>query len=88
MFLICFLAGVANVAMQKAVLESGHPFVDQMKRHFGAMVSERFSLVLDTLLIAAVLLFVWRGEHVAGWLYLGYTGFNGMAAWAILNDRL
>ena len=36
MFLIaCFVLGVANFAMHKAVMESGHPFVEDTKLYFG-----------------------------------------------------
>jgi hypothetical protein len=88
LFLFTFLAGVANFAMQKAVLESGHPFVEDVRRSFGAVVGERFSLILDFVLLAMVLIFVARGNAFAAWLYFGYTGFNALDAWAILSRRL
>ncbi len=88
LFVLCFLAGIANFAMQKAVLESGHPFVEQVKASFGVIVGERFSLVLDFIVLAGVLIFVFHGNVFAAIVYLGYTAFNAVAAWAILSDRL
>lgn len=87
LFWLSFLAGIANFTMQKAVFESGHPVVEHVKRSFGPMTGERFSLILDTVLLAGVMMFVWHGNDVPGWLYLGYTGFNAAACWAILTDR-
>ena len=44
--LILFLLGVANFAMHKAVLESGHPLLGQMPWFFH-MLNGRFGLLVD-----------------------------------------
>ena len=88
MFLIAFIAGIGNFAMQKAVFESRHPFIEQMKHSFGPLTGERISMVLDLAILSGVLIFISRGDPIAGWVYLGYTGFNAAACWAILTDRL
>ncbi len=88
MFLIIFFAGIANFFLTRAVLESGHPFIEDVRETMGAIVGEKFSIALDVVLLSLALIVVFRGGSFAGWLYLGYTGFNALAAWAILNRRL
>lgn len=85
--LALFLLGIANFAMHKAVLESGHPAVGQLPetiRRFGGRVTlaAEFVLLLGAMLLVAADFGGW------GWAYLAYTILNGTAAWLILGGRI
>lgn len=85
--LLIFLLGIANFAMHKAVLESGHPLLGRMP-WFVHLLGGRVSLVAEFLLLLAALLLVWQGWPVIAWVYLGYTGLNALSAWLILTRRI
>lgn len=85
--LLVFLLGIANFAMHRAVLESGHPILHQIGwlfRSFGG----RFSLIIEFLLLAGTMLLVANGTNDWAWGYLVYTSFNGVSAWLILSHRV
>ena len=84
---IVFLCGIANFAMHKAVLESGHPLLRQIPVLARAM-GGRFSFVLEfAILLGAMLL---AGEGITGWAlaYLFYSLVNALSAWLILSGRV
>lgn len=81
------LLGVGNFAMHKAVLESRHPLLGQVpwlaRRH-----GRKAGLAVEFVLLLGALLLVAAGRSAWGWVYLGYTVLNGLAAWAILTRRV
>lgn len=85
--LVIFVLGVANFAMHKAVLESGHPLVGEMP----AIVHKlggRVTLAAEFVLLLGAMLLVAAGHAGWGWAYLGYTALNAIAAWLILGRRI
>lgn len=81
------MLGVGNFAMHKAVLESRHPLLGQVPwlvNPFGRKVG----LVVEFVLLLGALLLIAAGRSAWGWVYFGYTVFNGLAAWAILSRRI
>jgi hypothetical protein len=85
--LVIFVLGVANFAMHKAVLESGHPLVGQMP----AIVHKlggRVTLAAEFVLLLGAMLLVAAGHAGCGCTYLGYTALNAVAAWLILGRRI
>lgn len=82
-----FLLGIANFAMHKAVLESGHPLLGRT-RWFVHMLGGRFSLVVEFLMLLGAMLMVDSGAFGWAWGYAFYSLVNGLAAWLILSDRL
>ena len=85
--LVIFVLGVANFAMHKAVLESGHPLVGQMP----AIVHKlggRITLAAEFVLLLGAMLLVAAGHAGWCWTYLGYTALNAVAAWLILGRRI
>jgi hypothetical protein len=85
--IVIFVLGVANFAMHKAVLESGHPLVGQMP----AIVHKlggRVTLAAEFVLLLGAMLLVAAGHAGWGWTYLGYTALNAVAAWLILGRRI
>ncbi|XUU61416.1 hypothetical protein ACRAQ6_03860 [Erythrobacter sp. HA6-11] len=84
---LIFILGIANFAMHKAVIESGHPMLDQArwlatKRGKQAALALEFGVLLAAMLLAE---HGWPGLVIG---YVIYTGLNGMTAWMILKGRV
>lgn len=84
--LVTFLFGIANFALHKAVLESGHPLLGRMP--FMNMLGPRASLTAEFLVLLGAMLLVGNGSVLWAWAYFGYTAFNALAAWLILTRRV
>ncbi len=82
-----FLLGIANFALHKAVLESGHPLLGRMP-WFVHMLGGRLTLVSEFLVLLAALLLVANGWPALAWAYLLYSVLNVLSAWLILTDRI
>ena len=85
--LALFILGVANFAMHKAVLESGHPLLGQ-KPWFFHLLGGRFSLLVEFLTLLAAMLMVVEGSAVWLWGYVVYSALNAFSAWLILTRRV
>lgn len=85
--LAIFVLGVANFAMHKSVLESGHSMVGQMPP-LVQRLGGRITLVAEFVLLLGAMLLVAAGFAGWGWGYLGYTSLNALAAWLILGRRI
>ncbi len=84
---LILILGVANFALHKAVLESGHPLLGRVP-WFVHLLGGRISLATEFLLLLAALLLTSQGLVVWAWGYLAYTAFNAAAAWLILSNRV
>jgi hypothetical protein len=88
MFLIaCFLMGIGNFAMHKAVVESGHPFIEDATMYFGRYFG-RGGYAVEFIILVGAMLMAHGGSL---WIVLGYfayTLFNGLAAWLFLSGKL
>ena len=82
-----FLLGVANFAMHKAVLESGHPLLRQAPWFFH-LLGGRFSLIVEFLMLLGSMLMAAQGSAVWAWGYAAYSGLNGLSVWLILSGRI
>lgn len=85
--LLLFLLGIANFAMHKAVLESGHPLLGQAPRYFH-MLGGRFSLGVEFLMLLGSMLMVDAGMVGWAWGYAFYSLLNLLSAWLILSGRV
>jgi hypothetical protein len=85
--ILCFLMGVANFAMHKAVAESGHPFVEDTKRYFSRHFSPYGSYAIELALLIGAMLFAQEGAVLVVLVYGAYTGMNGIATWLLLSGR-
>ncbi len=84
---VLFLFGIANFAMQKAVLESHHPLLGQLPWYFH-MLGGRFSLAVEFFMLLGAMLMVAEGSLFWAWGYALYSLANAVAAWLILSDRI
>ncbi len=85
--LITFLLGIGNFALNRAVLESGHPALSAWRWDRTSLLG-RMMLAWEFVLLLAVMLLVAGGRTGWGIFYVLYTALNGLAAWAILTRRI
>ena len=85
--IFCFLMGVANFAMHKAVAESGHPFVEDTKRYFGQYFGRYSSYGIEFVMLTGAMLFAYEGSLIIAFIYWAYTGMNALATWLLLSGR-
>lgn len=84
--LVTFLLGIANFAMHKAVLVRFSALYEPLQGA-PAAIGGRISLVAEFAVLLVALALVANGYQGWGWAYLGYSLFNGAAAWFILRRR-
>lgn len=85
--LITFLLGIGNFALHRAIMDSGHPLLDQMPWFFHAL-SRRLSLVVEFLMLLGGLLLAAEGIAWGALGYLLYSLLNAISAWLILTGRV
>ncbi len=83
---VAFACGIANFAMHKAVLASGHPILSQLPWLWRAN-DGRIGLTAEYLVLLGAMLTVASGANGWGWAYAIYTGVNALCAWLILTGR-
>ena len=87
LLIACFFLGIGNFAMHKAVVESGHPFVEDTKRYFGRYFGRNGSYAVEFVILSGVMLMASGGS---GWIVVGYTlytSFNALSAWLLLSGK-
>ncbi|MEY4160345.1 MAG: hypothetical protein RLZZ136_966 [Pseudomonadota bacterium] len=82
-----FLFGIANFALHKAVLNSGHPMLAQLPALFRPP-GRYFSMAFEFVLLLGTMLMVSGGADYWAWGYAGYSAMNGLSAWLILTRRV
>ena len=85
--LLCFLLGIANFALHRAVLDSGHPVLAQLGWLFRSL-GGRGSLVAEFALLLGSMLLVASGTALWAWGYALYSLSNAVSAWLILTHRV
>ncbi len=88
LLLACFFFGICNFALHKAVVESGHPFVEDTKLYFGRHFGRNGSYALEFVILAGAMLLAHDGTIWITLAYLAYTMMNGLAAWLLLSGRI
>ena len=84
---LLFALGVANFAIHKAVLESGHPFLDSLPRLF-RRGGGRMSLFFEFMVLLAAMLMTSNGWPGTAVLYLIYSLLNFVTGWMLLDGRI
>ncbi|WP_373476733.1 hypothetical protein [Sphingorhabdus sp.] len=87
LLIMCFLLGVANFTMHKAVIESRHPFVEDTKRYFGRYLGPYGSYAIELALLTGALWLANEGSMLVSLFYLAYTGMNAIATWMLLTGK-
>lgn len=85
--LVTFLLGVVNFAMHKAVLVRFSALYAPAQGASG-IAGGRISLIAEFAVLVVALALVANGYRGWGWAYLGYSLFNGAAAWFILRRHV
>ncbi|WP_454796410.1 hypothetical protein [Novosphingobium lindaniclasticum] len=84
---VVFLLGIFNFAAHKAVLESGHPMLSHIPWFFRPL-GGRLSLLVEFAMLLGAMVMVAAGSSGWAWIYLLYSGLNGISAWLVANRRL
>jgi hypothetical protein len=88
MLVMCFLMGIANFAMHKAVAESGHPFVEDTKLYFGRYFGQYASYGIELAMLTGAMWFAYEGAAIIAFIYWVYTGMNALETWLLLSGRM
>ncbi len=84
---LVFLLGIANFAMHKAVLESGHPLLAALPALMRS-TGQRFGYGLEFFALAGSMLLAANGSEIWAWAYGAYSAVNALSAWLILTRRV
>jgi hypothetical protein len=84
---VCFILGVANFYMHKAVAESGHRFIEETKRYFSGKFGPYGSYAIELALLIGALWLADTGSLAVTLLYAAYTAINGVASWLLLSNK-
>ncbi len=85
--IVIFVLGVVNFALNRAVFGSGHPLLARLPRA-SRVLGSRAALVTEFAVLFFALLLSVSGWPGFVWAYLGYTAFNGVAAWLIASRKV
>jgi len=83
---ILFALGVANFALNRAVLESGHPLLKQMPQSL-RQVGIPVAMTAEFVILLAAMLLAAHGWSSIVWAYGAYFALNLVSAWLILGGR-
>lgn len=90
---LVFLLGIANFALHRAAVESGHPLLG-MIRESSRLFAPRVTYGVEFVLLVAALMLAHGGadgtDGFTGWvwIYAAYSAGNAMSTWAILTGRV
>lgn len=84
---LLFLLGVANFAIHKAVLESGHAMLDALPQYYRS-AGGRVSLLVEFIVLLAAMLLAGNGWSGATWAYAIYSAVNFFSGWLVLSGRI
>lgn len=84
---LIFVLGVANFALHRAVVESGHALLAQMPG-FVTGLGRRLALVAEFLVLLAAMALAANGWTSFAFAYLAYSALNAIAGWLILSGRI
>ncbi len=88
LMLLCFALGIGNFAAHRAVVESGHPFVEDTKLYFGTHFGRYSSYVIEFVILTGSMLMAAAGYGIIAALYVLYSMLNALAAWLLLSGRV
>ena len=87
LLVVVFCLGVFNFAAHKAVLESGHPMLAQVPWLFQPL-GGRLSLIVEFAMLLGAMIMAAAGSAGWTWVYIFYSGLNGLSAWLIASGRI
>lgn len=84
---IVFLLGIANFALHRAAVESGHPLLGVI-RASSRLFAPRVTYAVEFVLLVVALWLANGGAVEWVWIYAIYTGLNATSTWALLTGRI
>ncbi len=82
-----FLFGMANFALHRAVVESGHEIFDRPPLAPGS-AGRKIMLAIEFAVLLAAMLLAVNGWPGLVWAYLLYTCANGAMFWLVRSGRI
>lgn len=83
----CFILGIGNFAMHRAVMESRHPLVEHSRIYFGRIFGRWGSYAIEFAMLLGAMIFAQSGSVIILAIYGAYTLLNGIAAYMLLSGR-
>ena len=87
LLVVLFVLGVANFAVHRAVLDSGHPMLDALPGFYRG-AGGRMSLGFEFLVLLAAMLLAGNGWPGAVTAYCVYSLLNLGTAWLVLSGKI
>lgn len=84
--IICFILGITNFASHKAVMESGHPFVEDSKIYFGQHFGKYTGYILEFIILLGAL--IYSETLTFAMIYALYSGLNITTAYLLINRKI
>jgi len=84
--IICFIFGIVNFASHKAVMESGHPFVEDTKLYFGQHIGKYTGYTIEFIILLGAL--VYSDTLIVALVYAFYSGLNIATAYMLINRKI
>ncbi|MBY6015259.1 hypothetical protein KUV75_10170 [Qipengyuania gaetbuli] len=84
---LLFFLGVANFAVHKAVLNSGHPMLDALPSFYRS-AGGRLSLIFEFVVLLVAMLLAANGWPGSATAYAVYSLLNFGTAWLVLTGRI
>ena len=84
--IICFILGIINFACHKAVMESGHPFIEDTKKYFGRHFGQYGGYAIEFVILLGALIF--SNSLILGLIYSAYSGLNMITAYMLINGKI
>lgn len=85
--LITFILGIGNFALNRALIDSGHPLLGKMPWFYHAL-GGRFTLLIEFILLFAALMFADQNIVSGPIAYVIYSVLNSFSAYLILTDKV
>lgn len=84
--IFCFIFGITNFASHKAVMESGHPFVEDSKLYFGQHFGKYSGYILEFIILLGALIYSQSLTFLT--IYACYSGLNITTAYLLINRKI
>lgn len=84
--ILCFILGIANFACHKAVMKSGHPFVEDTKLYFGNHFGKYGGYTIEFIILLGALIYYESLFLVL--IYLAYSSLNFTTAYLLINHKI
>ncbi len=87
MIFVIFVCGIANFAMHRAVMESNHRMIADVRESMTRFMGPYGTYVLEFFMLLSALIFANLEMTMSVVFYGFYTAINGAGAWFVLSQN-